>query len=171
MERMRSEKNAFYKINLHSPLTEKVRNQFVGLNYYPIESSYRYDLKLETQEDPDTLIMATNTGEERKSIKYGFFHFTVDGKSLQLTVFKFIDPGKDKYLFIPFMDATNGKETYGAGRYIDLPENNTNRYILDFNSAYNPYCAYNPIYSCPIPPGENRLNVSIRAGEKVFTHP
>ena len=171
MERIRTEKNAYFKINLHSPLNEKGRTQFVKLNYYPIETKYRYEFKLEREEDPDTLIMATNTGEERKAIKYGFFLFQVDGKSLQLTVFQFVDSAEEKNLFIPFMDATNGKETYGAGRYIDLRQNDTDRYVIDFNMAYNPYCAYNPIYSCPIPPSENRLDVAIRAGEKVFGHP
>ena len=168
LERKRSEKNAFFKINPHSPLPDTIRNEFSGLNYYPIDPRYRFELKIIKEKEPDTLIMATNTGEERPAVKYGFFTFSLEGKKYNISVFKFLDSPNEGHLFIPFMDQSNGRETYGAGRYLDLEENQTGRFVLDFNRAYNPYCAYNSIYSCPIPPSGNRLNTSVRAGEKIF---
>jgi uncharacterized protein (DUF1684 family) len=96
----------------------------------------------------------------------------IDGDTLQLTIYQNIDlmnqQGYEDYLFIPFNDLTNGMETYGGGRYLDVQQGEGDTLTLDFNKAYNPYCAYNPKYSCPIPPDENKLDVEIRAGEKNF---
>lgn len=100
-------------------------------------------------------------------LRYGQFHFTVDGKECVLTAYQSAD--HPEHLFLPFKDATNGTETYGAGRYIDVsaqPDASVH-YVIDFNLAYNPYCAYNPAYSCPVVPRENFLTVPIRAGERV----
>jgi len=105
-------------------------------------------------------------------VRIGFFEFEIDGTKLRLAAYKSVPPPghrhEDHSLFVPFLDATSGKETYGAARYLDLEDRRTDDYVLDFNPAYNPYCAYSDAYICPFPPQENWLAVPIRAGEKNF---
>jgi uncharacterized protein (DUF1684 family) len=108
--------------------------------------------------------MQTNTGDLRQYQKYGTFRFHVNGDEAELTVYT---TGDDDY-FVPFSDTTSGKETYGAGRYLEIHPLAGDRFLVDFNLAYNPWCAYSPHYSCPITPAENRLDVPIEAGEKTF---
>ncbi|HYO49942.1 MAG TPA: DUF1684 domain-containing protein [Chloroflexia bacterium] len=112
----------------------------------------------------------TMTGDYKEYTRIGRLEFEIDGQPLRLTAFMppSDEPLHGNRLFVPFRDKTSGKETYGAGRYIDLNKRASDEYVLDFNRAYNPYCAYSPYYSCPLPPGENSLPVEIRAGEKVF---
>jgi uncharacterized protein (DUF1684 family) len=116
--------------------------------------------------------MKTSTARLPEYIKYGELHFVLDGKECHLNVYQNIDlikkPGFEDYLFLPFSDLTSGKESYIGGRYIDLTIPKSSTMILDFNTAYNPYCAYNHIYSCPLVPLENDLNVAIEAGVKKF---
>jgi uncharacterized protein (DUF1684 family) len=108
--------------------------------------------------------MQTSTGDVQNYVKYGRFQFEVNGEPAALTVYT-SDRGD---MFVPFADATGGSETYGAGRYLEVEKIGNDRIHVDFNLAYNPWCAYSPAYSCPIPPAENRLEVPIRAGEKLF---
>jgi uncharacterized protein (DUF1684 family) len=108
--------------------------------------------------------METTKGREQVYNRYGVVHFQVDGQAAQVTLYA--SEGSHE-LFVPFRDATSGKETYGAGRYLDLHKRG-DEIVIDFNYAYNPYCAYNPDWSCPLPPAENWLKVPIRAGEKSF---
>ena len=114
----------------------------------------------------DVIQMATSTGDTAPHTRWGQLKFEVDGVPVVLTVYR--SAGGDDY-FLPFMDATTGDESYADGRYLDLPATGDGRLVVDFNYAYNPYCAYNPHWSCPIPPSENRLTVAINAGEKSFT--
>jgi uncharacterized protein (DUF1684 family) len=107
--------------------------------------------------------MQTSTGEVQTHQKYGRFKFTVEGQAAELTIYA----GENGY-FLPFADSLAGTETYGAGRYLEPEPLGEGKFLVDFNVAYNPYCAYNQNFSCPIPPKENRLKVAIRAGEKVF---
>lgn len=116
-------------------------------------------------QDKEVIEMITSTGESRPRLRWGIFTFAVDGEPATLTVYKGLDNGE---LFLPFADATSGHESYGAGRYLDLVPLEDGRYLVDFNYSYNPYCAYNPSWSCPVPPAENRLRVPLRAGEKTF---
>ncbi len=109
--------------------------------------------------------MQTSTGSVQEYMRWGKISFPVDGQAAELTVFK--DPEHGDY-FLPFADATSGKETYGAGRYLEVHTQDDGRVLVDFNYAYNPYCAYNERWSCPLTPFENRLTVPIRAGEKNF---
>jgi uncharacterized protein (DUF1684 family) len=169
----RQERDAFFRADPRSPIPEKERAYFKGLDYFPIHEGYRFHVPLHRYQVPERMKLATNTGELREGLKYGYFEFPLDGKICRLQVYRMedsSDTGKP-YLFIPFRDATTGVETYAAGRYLDLNENTTGFYDLDFNRAYNPYCAYNTGYSCPIPPEENRLAVPIRAGEKNYNAP
>jgi uncharacterized protein (DUF1684 family) len=164
LERARKEKDKFFKTDPDSPLTKEQRRAFKGLNYYPENPALRFDAKVEPLSEHLHVHMQTSTGQVQGFSKYGTFRFQVDGQEAVLTVYM----ADDGVGFVPFTDATSGTETYGAGRYLDLEQHGGDRYHVDFNLAYNPWCAYNPKYSCPIPPKENRLQVPIRAGEKNF---
>jgi len=168
LTRNRKQKDQFFQFDPHSPLSVEQKHTFTGLNYYPENPDLRFDVTLEPFEDRPVVQMQTSTGELREYIKYGQFHFEVEGQPATLTVYT-SDAGDT---FVPFTDATSARETYGAGRYLELESLGGNRFRVDFNLAYNPWCAYSPDYSCPIPLPENRLEVPIRAGEKNFDqHP
>lgn len=167
LERYRAEKDSGFRQRESSPLTERVRARFRGLLYYPAATQFWVAARLQQFPNPEPVNLMTTTGQPRPMLRYGQLHFTVDGKECALTAYQSAD--HPQHLFLPFKDATNGTETYGAGRYIDLtvqPGSSAN-YMIDFNLAYNPYCAYNPEYSCPVVPRENFLAVPIRAGERV----
>jgi len=166
------ELNTKYADKDESPLIEKDLKEFKALDFFTIDSTYKINAKFELNENPIFFEMPTTT--ERKPIykTYGKATFVIDGKELVLHIYQNQDlikmPEYKNHLFIPFTDLTNSNGTYGGGRYIDLeiPEGDT--IVIDFNRAYNPYCAYNHKYSCPIPPRENDLSVAIKAGVKDF---
>lgn len=141
------------------------RAGFDGLGYFAYDSTFAFALALDPALQRDTLRLATSTGEVRSYIRFGMLSFPLDGRRHRLTVFQPTDG--DLTLFVPFADATNGQSTYRAGRYLDFTPTSSGRYLLDFNYAYNPYCVYNPTYSCPLPPAENRLAIPVRAGERM----
>ncbi len=151
-----------------SPLLEPNRGDFDGLSYFDYDSTLVFRLPLRPTLARDTIRMTTSTGEARSFIPYGTFRFDADGRGLTLTVFKPVgEEATPGHLFLPFADQTSGRSTYGGGRYIDLAEDSSGVFTLDFNLAYHPYCVYNPQYSCPVPPPENRLSVGITAGERL----
>lgn len=166
----RREKDLAFKSGPESPIPEEDRARFEGLSYFPVNPGLRFQVKLHRYDRPERLRLATNTGEMRDALRYGYFEFEVDGQASRLQVYRMESGGPTgaPYLFIPFRDLTSGRETYGSGRYLDLKENTSGTYDLDFNRAYNPLCAYGKTYSCPLPPEENRLSVAIRAGEKTW---
>jgi uncharacterized protein (DUF1684 family) len=168
IRRFRAEKDSFLQASPGSPIKKEDRRAFRHLNYYDVDPTFVVKATLHRNQNPPRLTITTTTGESRDAINYGTLGFTLLGKRLRLSVYKFADQRGAQSLFVPFRDSTSAKETYGAGRYIDLDENETGEYILDFNRAYNPYCAYNEGYSCPIPPRENRLSAAITAGEKIY---
>jgi len=154
-----------------SPLTEQDKKEFTHLNYYPYDISWRFELPLQRYANPDSMIIkGSKKGDLRPALKYGWFEFKKDGQKYQLQVIKMLPtrPEQQTHLFLGFWDETSDHETYGGGRYIDIEEKEQNVYVLDFNYAYNPYCAYSARYSCAVPPFENRLQVSIKAGEKKY---
>lgn len=146
--------------------------KFEALEFYPINLKYRVTAKFIRTPDEKPFLMPTTTSRLPEYVKYGEVHFSIDGTSLKLSLFQnttpYEEPGYEDYLFLPFTDLTSGDGSYGGGRFLDtrIPEGDT--MILDFNKAYNPYCAYNKNYSCPIPPKENDLLVRIEAGVKDF---
>src|SRR5512140_1467947 len=150
-----------------SPLDEPDRAAFRGLNYFPPNPDSRFQVKLQPPARQDTVALLDTSGAERKYVRAGILRFNVEGRPESLTVFR--EPF-EKYLFLPFKDTTAGKETYEVGRYVDVEpvDAEPDVYLIDFNLAYNPYCAYSHRWSCPIPPPENVLSVPIRAGEKKF---
>jgi uncharacterized protein len=151
-----------------------IPDDFSGPKYYPLDPKWRVSAHLD-RDAPGTgtrVELATSIGDLREFDIYGTFHFTAEGLECALTAYRLVpeNPEQD-YLFVPFKDATSGHETYGAGRYLDIPRLDGTDYTLDFNLAYNPLCAYSPRYNCPYPPPHNRLSVRVEAGEKVpFEH-
>jgi len=145
--------------------------QFQHLRYFEPNSDLVLNAKVERIQHPDKITMLTSRNLEKGYYRYAVLHFSVNGENCQLTAYKMNLKGKyDHELFIPFRDATSGKESYGAGRFLELKETPGDIMRLDFNLAFNPLCNYSPAYNCPIPPAENTLTVPIRAGEMAYPH-
>ncbi len=159
----RKEKDEFYKHDHHSPLTHEQKHVFKGLKYFPENPNLKLEVTVNEFPEKQLVIMQTSTGATQEYLRFGRFCFMVDGVQAELTIYE-----NDNEYFLPFADALAGKETYGAGRYLEPHRTHNGKFLIDFNYAYNPYCAYNPRWSCPIPPAENRIKVPIRAGEKIF---
>ena len=163
LEDARAEKDEFFKTHPHSPLTREQRATFTGLSYFPENPALDLEVEVEPITPRDTIEMQTSTGGSQAYQRYGRFRFEVDGEVAELTIYS-----GDNGFFLPFVDALANQETYGAGRYLEPEPVGGNRFRVDFNLAYNPYCAYNDAWSCPLTPFENRVKVAVRAGEKVF---
>ena len=155
-----------------SPLKKEDLKIFKNLNFFNIDSKYIVEAKLVRTKKEKVFKMKTSTDRLPEYKKYGELYFKIHGKELKLNVYQNIDLIKKKeyknYLFLPFTDLTCGNDSYTAGRYIDLRIPKSDTIIIDFNKAYNPYCAYNYKYSCPIVPAENNLAIEIKAGVKKF---
>lgn len=163
LDEFRAEKNEFFGHDPQSPLTAQQKKDFHGLNYFPENVSLRLELDAEVLPARERIEMQTSTGDVQEYFRHSRVRFQVEGQQAELTIYE-----ADYGFFLPFVDSLAGKETYPAGRYLEpelLPDG---RFRIDFNLAYNPYCAYNEHWSCPLTPFENRLKVPIRAGEKVF---
>ena len=163
LEQFRHHKDDFFRTDPHSPLTPEQKRNFAGLNYFPENPELDLIVEVERFDKGDMVQIQTNTGDVQTYERYGRFSFTIDGEEAELTIYH-----NEFGFFLPFTDSLAGVETYGAGRYLEPEELPDDRFRVDFNLAYNPYCAYNPNWSCPLTPFENRLKVPIRAGEKVF---
>jgi hypothetical protein len=171
VEEFRADKDAFFRESPNSPIPADERTSFPGLPYYPVDPSLSFeDLQLHpyTGSEPETFQIPTSDGQLRPAHRAGTFSFERDGRLLTLTGYT-LDGGHSHSIFVPFLDATSGTETYGAGRYLDLEPEEDGTYWLDFNLAYHPSCVYDPQYSCPLTPAENRLPVRIEAGERLPT--
>ncbi len=169
IEYSRKEKDRILKLSPDSPIPQAERVSFAGLKYFPVDMKYRLSARLEKYSTSEKVKMPTSKGTQDEYIRYGAVKFTIDNSEHSLDTFKSVSTDVDpKRLFIPFRDITSGKETYGSGRYLEIEEDSKGAYTMDFNLAYNPYCAYNIDYSCPIPPAQNTLKVAIKAGEKNF---
>ena len=158
----RRQKDQFFKTNPQSPLTPEQQAQFTSLSYYDYNPELDLKITAEAFNNSQFVPIQTTTGDVRQYKRYGQFTFTVDGQEMRLTIYE-----ADYGFFLPFVDAGAGTETYPAGRYLEPEYLGDNRFHVDFNHAYNPYCAYDEGWSCPITPAENRLKVAIRAGEKM----
>lgn len=167
----RAEIDEMLGMHPQSPLDPLRQETFEGLDYYEADPAFRFSGEVERFGDDEPPVeMQTSTGDTRYYRRWGRFTFAVDGEEASVVIYQ--DPTFGDF-FLPFKDATNGAETYGAGRYLDnhrpgLRALGEDRVEIDFNYAYNPYCAYNEDYSCPLPPRENWLKVPIRAGEKQY---
>ena len=165
----REQKDIFFSIHPQSPILPEERERFGGLDYYPPDRDYRFEAKLHEHAEKKRIKMSYTRGEEQEFLRWGEFRFTMGSQEHVLQAYK-SDPEEER-LFVPFRDTTSGKETYGAGRYIDLePQRHRTakgEWILDFNRAYNPWCAYSERYTCHFVPPENWLKTPIYAGEKM----
>ena len=164
----RRAKDHFMLHDPDSPLTEEQRQRGAGLSYFGESEALRLVLEPKLRQTEEPVEVQVNTGEVDTFLRWGTVSFDVDGEPAELTIFR---GGEDGDLFLPLADATSGTETYGAGRYLDVERRPDGKILVDFNYAYNPYCAYNDRWSCPLTPPENRVKVAIRAGEKSFPRP
>ena len=163
----RKEKRAAF-LSDASPLDKEERTDFIGLNYYPIDSTFRVKAHFESIDSLDKSTFETNTDRAAEYLNLGTLSFTINDTLCTLSLYKSLDV-TDSSLFLPFTDASNGISTYYSGRYIDIEQSQLGDTVLvDFNKSYNPYCAYSDRYSCPIPPRSNWLTVKITAGEKLY---
>ena len=161
----RNNKDEFFRDAPDSPLTAEQRRVFSGLRYYDENPALALELPVDVFPEQELVAMQTSTGGEVAYLRWGRVAFDVDGAEALLTLYR--EPGSG-HIFLPFQDANAGTETYGAGRYLEVLPIDGETVLLDFNYAYNPYCAYNEMWTCPVPPSENRLRVAIRAGERAF---
>lgn len=164
---LRIEKDQAFRSEADSPIPAAERASFKGLKYFDYDAAFRVSAKLEHYNQPETIKMITSKGEPDNYIRYAKLTFNINNAPYSLDAFKMVGENSAR-LFLPFKDTTSGKESYGAGRYLELDETNSSEYIIDFNLAYSPYCAYNETYSCPIPPAQNHLKTEVRAGEKSY---
>ncbi|MBK5279964.1 MAG: DUF1684 domain-containing protein [Bacteroidia bacterium] len=168
IQKARDEKDVFMKGN-ESPFTDSTET-FTGLKYFPPDTKYRIISDLEPIRNKKMVVLTTSDGKEQKYLEHSYAMFNLDGLENKLLLLEIMDMGPLRgKLFLAFADATSAKETYGAGRYLDVKKvPGATSITLDFNEAYNPYCAYSDAFSCPFPPKENILKVAINAGEKTY---
>ena len=165
----RADKDRFFRDSAGSPIPADERPSFEGLTYYPVDEAMVIDdlaLGPYAGTEPVRFEIPTSDGRLRPAERAGVFQFVLEGRDLSITAYRFAG-GTNGSLFVPFLDATSGVETYGAGRYLDIEAEDDGTYSLDFNLAYHPSCAYDPRFSCPITPPENRLPVRVEAGERL----
>jgi len=163
LEAFRAEKDEFFAKHPQSPLIPEQKQGFHGLKYFPENPDLRLEVEVDEFPIKEKLAMQTSTGDVQIYTKFGKFSFMEEGESAELTIYQ-----NENGFFLPFIDSLAGRETYPAGRYLEPEPIPGGRFLVDFNLAYNPYCAYNEMWSCPITPAENRLKVAVRAGEKLF---
>jgi len=167
----REQKDIFFLSQNNSPIPFEKRQQFKGLDYYPPDPDFNFELELYEHEEKKILKIEDTQGNEREFLRWGEFRFKIGDKDCTLQAYK-SDPDEER-LFVPFKDETSARETYGAGRYLDLDyeahHTADGKWILDLNNAYNPWCAYSDAYACPFIDPENWLEVEVRAGEKKYS--
>ncbi len=167
VQEYRSQKHKFFLTSKDAPI--KKDEGYTTLNYYEPDIAYKINTRLIHTNDTATYTIEMSDGQQESYIRYAHADFELKGKQVRLFLFKHQGEGDNpKTLFLPFTDLTNGKETYGGGRYLDIDVSKGKQITIDFNLAYNPYCAYNALYSCPVPPRENHLDIEIPVGEKNF---
>ncbi len=168
----RADKDAYFRTGAGSPISAADRASFTGLTYFPVHERWILDdLALEpyTGDEPVRFEIPTTDGRLRPAERAGVFRFDIAGAGHALTAYRLAGADGELHdsLFVPFLDATSGGETYGAGRYLDLEPEDDGTWTLDFNLAYHPSCVYDPRFSCPLTPAENRLQVRVEAGERL----
>jgi uncharacterized protein (DUF1684 family) len=172
MNRYRADKDAYFRSGAGSPIPAAERAAFTGLPYFPVDERWIFDdLALEpyTGDEPVHFEIPTTDGRLRPAERAGVFRFELEGAALALTAYRVATSSGEVLdsLFVPFLDATSGRETYGAGRYLDVEPEEDGSWTLDFNLAYHPSCVYDARFSCPLTPAENRLSIRVEAGERL----
>lgn len=167
LTRFRAEKDEFLRKSEDSPFPHGEKETFGGLRYFDPAPPFRFESDLRRHAEPVSVLMSTSKGTRQLFNRVGYFEFAVEGEEARLHAYQPAERDNPTF-FIPFRDLTSGKESYGAARYLDFEVEHDDSYAVDFNYAYNPYCAYSEDYTCPLPPQENWLSVPIRAGEKKY---
>ncbi|MEL6407818.1 MAG: DUF1684 domain-containing protein [Chloroflexota bacterium] len=160
---LRAKKDDFFKQHQQSPLTDEQKTVFSGLTYFIARPKLDLVVEVTKFDKQENVQIQTTSGATKWYLRYGEFRFTIGGEESRLTIYKM----PPEHFFLPFVDALAGEETYPAGRYLEPVQLNETQFRVDFNQAYNPYCAYSDGWNCPITPAENRISVPIRAGEKL----
>lgn len=168
IEQVRKEKDQSFQADDDSPFGDSIA--FNGLKYFPVDARYRINARLTEINPKKAIVLPTSDGRQKSYLEYAYAEFELDGVKNKLLILEIMDMGPYRgTLFLAFADKTSAAETYGAGRYLDVKKvPGATSVTLDFNEAYNPYCAYNDNFSCPFPPPENVLAVAIKAGEKTY---
>lgn len=169
IEKERERQFKFIRFNIESPLTEDQKRSFTKLTFYDINPSYKVKARIIPIENKKVREVPLTDGSKQRYIEHSFAEFELGGKTNKLLLLQAMDEADKRNFFLAFADETSAKETYGGGRYLNVRQDGKNSITIDFNLAYNPYCAYNPDYACPIPPKENLLDIAIPAGEKNYT--
>jgi uncharacterized protein (DUF1684 family) len=169
VQAFRADKDEYFRTSPGSPLPAAERGDFGGLPYFPVDEALRFErLTLEQYagKEPTSFEIPTSDGKLKPAQRAGTFRFEVHGVPSSLTAYTFAGESAES-VFVPFLDGTSGRESYGAGRYLDLDREADGTYTIDFNLAYHPSCVYDIKFSCPLTPAENRLPVRIEAGERL----
>lgn len=168
IEKERERQFKFLKYNAESPLTGEQKDALDSLSHYPIDPKYQVRARIIPVENKVMIQIPMTDGTLERYIKHSYAEFELLGSTHRLLLLQAEGEPDPRNFFLAFADDTSGKETYGGGRFLDVRRDGQNSLTIDFNLVYNPYCAYNPDYACPIPPKENLLKIPIRAGEKNY---
>lgn len=169
IEKERERQFKYIRFNVESPLTEEQKAGFTTLTFYEINPAYKIKAKLIPIEEKKVREVPLTDGSKEKYIEHSYAEFEMGGKTNSLLLLQSVKESDMRNFFLAFADETSGRETYGGGRYLNVRQDGKNSITIDFNLAYNPYCAYNPEYACPLPPKENLLTIPIEAGEKNYS--
>jgi hypothetical protein len=169
IEKERERQFKFIRFNIDSPLTEEQKQSFTKLTFFDIDPQYKVKARLIPIENKKVREVPLTDGSKQRYIEHAFAEFELGGKTNKLLLLQAMDEADKRNFFLAFADATSAGETYGGGRYLNVRQDGKTSITIDFNLAYNPYCAYNPDFACPIPPKENILDIPIPAGEKNYT--
>ncbi|MBN7815189.1 DUF1684 domain-containing protein [Algoriphagus pacificus] len=168
IEAERERQFKFIRFNAESPLSDEQKQAFTKLNFYPIDPAYKVKALMVPIENKKVREVPLTDGSKERYIEHSYAEFELGGKKQKLLLLQSMDEPDKRNFFLAFADETSGLETYGGGRYINARQDGKTSITLDFNLAYNPYCAYNPDYACPLPPKENLMDIAIPVGEKNY---
>lgn len=169
IEKERERQFKFIRFNIDSPLTEEQKRSFTKLTFYDIDPKYKVKARILPIENKKVREVPLTDGSKQRYIEHAFAEFELGGKTNKLLLLQAMDEADKRNFFLAFADATSAGETYGGGRYLNVRQDGKNSITIDFNLAYNPYCAYNPDFACPLPPKENVLDIPISVGEKNYS--
>jgi uncharacterized protein (DUF1684 family) len=169
IEKERERQFKFIRFNIDSPLTEEQKRSFTKLTFFDIDPKYKVKARILPIENKKVREVPLTDGSKQRYIEHAFAEFELGGKTNKLLLLQAMDEADKRNFFLAFADATSAGETYGGGRYLNVRQDGKNSITIDFNLAYNPYCAYNPDFACPLPPKENVLDIPISVGEKNYS--